>query len=122
MEFSVAFIQFSYAGHSPESPKLRGVAFAPMFARLYDCILDRRFCEWYTPNREQAGFRNGQSCSLQLFSVILLIHYSKKEKKNFIVGFLDYEKAFDYANRANLVSKLSDKGCGQMFTKAVAKM
>ena len=110
------------SGHSPESPKLRGVAVAPMFARLYDCILGRRVCEWYTPNREQAGFRNGQGCSLQLFSVILLIHYSKKEKKNFIVGFLDYEKAFDYANRANLVSKLIDKGCGQMFTKAVAKM
>ena len=73
-------------------------------------------------HRIHTGFRNGQGCSLELFSVILLIHYSKKEKKNFIVGFLDYEKAFDYANRANLVSKLIDKGCGQMFTKAVAKM
>ena len=59
---------------------------------------------------------------MQLFSVILLIHYSKTKKKNFIVGFLDYEKAFDYANRAQIILKLINKGCGHIFTKAIAKM
>ena len=52
----------------------------------------------------------------------LLIHFSKKIKKDLIVGYLDYEKAFDYANRANIVLKLMSKGCGQTFTSAVAKM
>ena len=51
-----------------------------------------------------------------------MIHFSKKIKKDLIVGYLDYEKAFDYANRANIVLKLMSKGCGQTFTSAVTKM
>ena len=93
---------------------------APLFGRIYDCILDRRFAEWHTPNIEQAGFRKGEVvyCSYSR----LLIHFSKKIKKDLIVGYLDYEKAFDYANRANIVLTLMSKGCGQTFTSAVAKM
>ena len=41
---------------------------------------------------------------------------------NLLILFMDYEKAFDYANRAKIVSKLIEKGCGAQFTKAVAKM
>ena len=36
--------------------------------------------------------------------------------------FIDYEKAFDYANRACIMKKLVEKRCGSRFTKAVAKM
>ena len=35
---------------------------------------------------------------------------------------MDYEKAFDYANRYELIQKLMTKRCGAQFTKAVAKM
>ena len=35
---------------------------------------------------------------------------------------MDYEKAFDYANRAKIVMKLMDKGCGRVFTEAITKM
>ena len=35
---------------------------------------------------------------------------------------MDYEKAFDYANRALIILKLMEKGCGRVFTEAVAKM
>ena len=35
---------------------------------------------------------------------------------------MDYEKAFDYANRSELISKLMNNGCGAQFTNAVAKM
>ena len=75
------------SGHTSQSPKLRGVAIAPILARLYDFILDQRFRNWYIPNLEQAGFRNGQGCLLQLFVIILLIHYSKKTKKDFYIAF-----------------------------------
>ena len=37
------------SGHTSKDPKLRGVAIATIFARLYDIILDRRFNAWYTP-------------------------------------------------------------------------
>ena len=40
----------------------------------------------------------------------------------FCVGFMDYEKAFDFANRANIVSDLMKKGCGHNMVRAIAKM
>ena len=109
-------------GHTFKDPKLRGIAIAPFLCRLYDIIIDIRFCAWYKPNREQAGFRPGQGCLLQLFMLILLIKYSKANKKNLLVGFLDYEKAFDYANRYGIISDLMKKGCGKNFTKAITNM
>ena len=35
---------------------------------------------------------------------------------------MGYTKAFDYTNRAKLVSNLMGKGCGKLFVKAIAKM
>lgn len=109
-------------GHTSETPKLRGISIAPILARLYDCILARRFKLWYTPNREQAGFRSGQGCLLQIFILVLLIHHIDEKSLNLIILFMDYEKAFDFANRYELISKLMEKGCGAQFVKALAKM
>ena len=109
-------------GHTSETPKLRGTSIAPILARLYDIILTERFHSWYTPNREQAGFRTLQGCLLQLFLVNLLINYAHENNLNLMILFMDYEKAFDYANRGELITKLMDKGCGARFTKSVAKM
>ena len=109
-------------GHSSRDPKLRGIGLAVVLARVYDIILDERFKKWYTPNREQAGFRSGQGCPLPLFSIFLLLHYAAMNNRELCVGFMDYEKAFDYANRAKIVVKLMDKGCGRVFTEAITKM
>ena len=109
-------------GHTPSDPKLRGIAIAPLLCRLYDIIIDERFCSWYMPNSEQAGFRPKQGCSLQIFMLLLLIQYSSEKEKDLLVGFMDYEKAFDYANRANIISDLMKKGCGHNMVRAIAKM
>ena len=109
-------------GHSSKEPKLRGIGIAESLARLYDIILDKRFKKWYVPNREQAGFRPKQGPSLPLFSIFLLLHFANQNSKDLCVGFMDYEKAFDFANRAKLVLKLIDKGCGRTFTEAIFKM
>ena len=103
-------------GHTIKFPKLRGISIAPILARLYDYILYARFKKWYVPNREQAGFRSGQGCLLQIFILVLSIHYAREKKLNLIIAFMDYEKAFDFANRAEIISKLIDKGCGKRFT------
>ena len=108
--------------HTIKTLKLRGIAIAPNLARLYGCILDARFQKLYTPNREQAGFRPGQGCLFQIFIRVLSIHHAKEKTLNLIIGFMDFEKAFDSANRAEIVSKLIEKGCGKLFTNAVAKM
>ena len=54
--------------------------------------------------------------------MFLIIDYSAENKKNLFIGFLDYEKAYDYVNRAGIVSKLMQDGCGSAFTKAIAGM
>ena len=109
-------------GHSSKDPKLRGIGLAQILARLYDIILDKRFKDWYVPNREQAGFRSKQGPPLPLLSIFLLLHYANKEGKELCIGFMDYEKAFDFANRAKMVLKLIDKGCGRTFTESIFKM
>ena len=48
-----------------------------------------------------------------------MIQYCK-EKKDIFVGFLDYEKAFDFVNRAGVIEKLMYQGCGKSFVQAVA--
>ena len=52
------------SGHTTKNPKLRGIAIAPLLCRLYDIIIGERFCAWYKPNYEQAGFRPRQGCLL----------------------------------------------------------
>ena len=109
-------------GHTPADPKLRGIAIGPFLSRIYDIMMDIRFCSWYTPNKEQAAGKKEQGCPLQIFMLLMVIDYAKEKGNDLFVGFLDYEKAFDYANRAGIVSDLMQKGCGSKFTKAVAKM
>ena len=109
-------------GHTPRDPKLRGIAIGPFLSRIYDITIDRRFCSWYTPNKEQAAGKKEQGCPLQIFMLLLVVDYSCEHGKQLYIGFLDYEKAFDYANRAGILSDLVGKGCGSKFTKAISKM
>ena len=108
-------------GHSSKNPKLRGIAIAPFLCRIYDIIIDVRFTSWFRPNKEQAS-QPAQGCPLQIFMLFLLISYSKENNKDLFVGFLDYEKAYDYVNRAEVVTSLMNDGCGGNLTKAIAKM
>ena len=109
-------------GHTYEIPQLRGIAIAPLLCRVYDTIIDNRFVVWYKPNPEQSGFRALQGCLLALFVLIILIVYCKEHGKNLFVGFLDYEKAFDYANRGKIIQDLMDANCGKAFLQAVSNM
>ena len=109
-------------GHTLKAPKLRGVAITQLLPTLYDIILYNRFNLWYTPNFEQAGFRPRMGCLLQIFAIYIVMEYLKSLNKTLYVGFLDYEKAFDFINRAKIIEHLKEKGAGARFTKAVASM
>ena len=108
-------------GHTAEDPKLRGIAIAILLCRLYDIIIDMRFAKWYRTNPEQAS-QSGQGCLLQIFLLNMLIVYSKEAKKELYVGFLDFEKAYDYVNRANVIREMMKNGCGKALTHSIAKM
>ena len=96
-------------GHKLSDPKLRGVGIGPVLSRVYDSILDTRFCVWYTPNKEQSANRNLQGCPLQVFAVYLLMELAKVKGEQLFIGFMDYEKAFDFLNRRLLIEKLQKK-------------
>ena len=107
-------------GHTYNNPQLRGIAIAPLLSRIYDTILDNRFQQWYTPNREQFGFRPKQGCLLPIFMLLTLIRFCKEKGKDIFVAFLDYAKAFDYVNRAGLLEKLMSEGAGKTYITAIA--
>ena len=109
-------------GHTYSKPQLRGIAVAPLLGRVYDTVMDNRFRSWFHPNPEQSGFRPEQGCPLPLFTLIILIVYCKEKGLNLLVGFLDFEKAFDYVNRAKLITNLMERGCGSKYIQALAKM
>ena len=48
--------------------------------------------------------------------------FLKSVGKCLYVGFLDFEKDFDFINRANIIEHLKEKGAGSKFIKAVASM
>ena len=108
-------------GHTRKYPKLRGIAVATFLCRIYDSILNEKFLSWYQPNYEQAGFRSGQGCLNQIFILVLLINHAREHIKKLYICFLDYEKAFDFANRAEISNHLMKKGCGKFLTSAITK-
>ena len=97
--------------HTSTEPKLRGIAIAPLLSRIYDIILNTRFCKRFIPNKEHAGFRKGQGCLLQIFTLYLLLELAK----SLFVAFLDYKKAFDFLNHPKLVEKMIPKGIGKTY-------
>ena len=110
------------SGHTIVAPKLRGVAIGMMLSRLYDDIIDQRFCNWYQPNPEQAAYRIFQGCVIQLCCLFMLIHFAKCTGTELIVGLMDFEKAFDYLNRVHLINKLITDGIGHKILKAIKNM
>ena len=109
-------------GHTSTEPKLRGIPIAPLISRIYDIILNSRFCKWFIPNKEQAGFRKGQGCLLQIFTLYLLMELAKSLKKELFVAFLYYEKAFDFLNPPKLAEKMIQKGIGMTYIHALYDM
>ena len=109
-------------GHMLSKPQLRDIAIGALLSRIYDKIMNKRFMKWYTPNKEQAGFRELMGCLLQIFCLYLLMEYSRENGKELFVAFMDYEKAFDFLNRKRLMEKLAQKNAGQRFIGAIQSM
>ena len=108
-------------GHTYADPKLRGIAISPLLSRVYDIIIDRKFSSWYKPNPQQAGFRKSQGCLVQIFALFLLLDLSKYLGREIFIGLLDYEKAFDFMNRATILKMMMEDNMGRIFTKNFAR-
>ena len=108
-------LSFAKKDHSTSKPSLRGIGIGPVLSRMFDVIVNMRFGAWYTPNKEQAGFREEQGCLLQILALLMLIDLSKRLSKDLLIGVIDYEKAFDFTNRFLLCQDLMNKQFGKRF-------
>jgi hypothetical protein len=88
---------------------------------VYDGILNYRFCQWFTPDEEQAGGQSGRSCQEQIVVLRLLIDYAQRTKQPLFIMFVDYQKAYDRVNRNKLLQMLAQAGCGDRFIHAIAE-
>ena len=108
-------LSFAKKDHSSQKPSLRGIGIGPVLSRMFDVIVNMRFGAWYSPNKEQAGFREEQGCLLQILALLMLIDLSKRLHKDLLIGVIDYEKAFDFTNRYTLCEDLMKKQFGKRF-------
>lgn len=109
-------------GHTFKKPKLRGIAISSMMPAIYDSMMNNRFQQWTPLNPEQAGFKHGQGCMLQIFSLYLLMELSRANDTSIFIGFIDYEKAFDFVSRGQIALDLIDNSAGKNFVNAIANM
>ncbi len=96
---------------SREDPNsYRGITLLSHFGKLFTSILIDRIKCFVESNRiigfEQTGFRDGYSTIDNLFTLYGITDIVLFRKHRLYCAFLDYEKAFDKANRACLWQKL----------------
>jgi len=58
---------------------------------------------------EQCGFRKGRSCTDAIFTVQQIIEKRKEHNLPLFILFIDYEKAYDNANREKLWEMMHNK-------------
>ena len=107
-------------GNVLDTNNYRGISIQSALAKVYDGILNYRFIQWFKPDDEQAGGRQGRGCAEHLFTLRLLIDYVQKTKQTLYIAYIDYIKAYDKLNRGILLQKLADQGCGRKYLAAIA--
>ena len=109
-------------GSRKDCGNYRGISLMDSIAKLYDIILNRRLCEWFTPDREQAGATKGRSCLEHIITLRLLMDYAKWRKTPLFVIYVDFSKAYDRVPRNLLIKILNRLGCGATMTRTIAKI
>ena len=52
----------------------------------------------------------------------MIMELARYHEETIFIGFIDYEKAFDFVNRYDLVKDMMEQQAGSIFTKAIANM
>ena len=105
---------YKQKGSVKEPGNYRGITILSCFGKLFTSVINNRLVKYFdaqsTIGPEQAGFRAGYSTMDHLFTLHCLIDFFLAKKKRLHCLFVDYEKAFDYVNRAFLWQKLVNSG------------
>ena len=92
----------------------RGIVIISCLGKLFTTILNNRLNTWAESEglltESQFGFRRGRGTTDGLFVLHGLIEILLARNKRLYCVFVDYEKAYDYLNRAAVFSKLLNFG------------
>ena len=82
----------------------RCITLLSCLGKLFTRVLNNRLAEWAENdnimNDNQFGFRKGRSTTDCLFILHGLVEIFLSQKKELFCAFIDYEKAYDYIDRA----------------------
>ncbi|OIR56784.1 MAG: uncharacterized protein A8A55_2465 [Amphiamblys sp. WSBS2006] len=87
----------------------RGIALIPVGLKLLNGIIARRLSaaleEGHALAEEQAGFRRGEECVSHLAALTEILGRREHKRKNSVVCFIDFKKAFDRVPHEALLRK-----------------
>ena len=104
----------------------RGIAVLSCLGKLFTRTINNRLNEWAESEavmtEAQFGFRKGRSTTDCLFILHGLIEIMLARGKKLYCCFIDYEKAYDYIDRAALFTKLLKTGVSSKCTNIIKNM
>ena len=104
---------------SPQKGNYRPISLLSHAYKLFTRILQNRIQRILDENqpRKQAGFRGGYSATDHLHALNQLIEKANEYQLNLCVGYIDYEKAFDSIEHAELFIALRKTGVNETYVK-----
>ena len=102
-------------GSKMKCENYRGISLLSIPSKVYARILDERTrCVTKSKVLEaQGGFREGRSCTDQLFIIRQLSEKMIEKNKKMVVGCVDVQKAYDRVGRNKLWNVLEEWGQGK---------
>ena len=99
----------------------RGISLMSVAAKVYNKILLNRIRPLVDPllRNNQAGFRQGRSCSQQIHILRRIMEGFKEYQLPLTVTFVDFKKAFDSINRSAMFSILPHYGIPGTLVSAI---
>lgn len=100
-EWATAVMQMLFKKGDREDPaNYRGIALLNTITKIFTSVLQNRIYDWAEKldiiDEGQAGFRQGRSCTDNLFTLYSALCINMKEKKSKVfVCFVDFRRCFD---------------------------
>lgn len=117
---------FKNKGDSKDPNNYRPITILSCLGKLFTSILNQRLTTYLDDNNimdeNQAGFRQGYSCSDQIFTLHFLVEILKKRRKKLFCAFIDFSQAFDNLWRVGLWHKLLQKSVDGKFFRVIYNM